>query len=107
MCNEFIAERESYNIEETLLETRKKHIKTYLKRSQVLPRTLYNPKLKELYEEMYKNMVKVQDLNNGELACFNHKTLADTWATCTVFIDALYSDIDYNDAEKMPMLAYG
>eukprot|EP00965_Chrysotila_dentata_P092081 3040163-Pleurochrysis_carterae.AAC.1 len=29
------------------------------------------------------------------------------WATCTVFIDALYCDIDYNDAKQMPMLAYG
>eukprot|EP00965_Chrysotila_dentata_P183296 6052813-Pleurochrysis_carterae.AAC.1 len=52
-------------------------------------------------------MVAEQGLNNGQLACFNDKTLADTWATCTVFIDVLYRDIDYNDAEKMPMLAYG
>eukprot|EP00965_Chrysotila_dentata_P011184 363738-Pleurochrysis_carterae.AAC.1 len=27
--------------------------------------------------------------------------------TCIIFIDALYRDIDYNDAEQMPMLAYG
>eukprot|EP00965_Chrysotila_dentata_P070923 2343891-Pleurochrysis_carterae.AAC.1 len=48
-----------------------------------------------------------EQLNNGQLACFDNKTLALTWATCTVFIDALYRDIDCNDAKKMPMLAYG
>eukprot|EP00965_Chrysotila_dentata_P258604 6213284-Pleurochrysis_carterae.AAC.1 len=45
--------------------------------------------------------------NNGQSACFDDKTLAETWMTCTVFIDALYRDIDYIDAEQMPMLAYG
>eukprot|EP00965_Chrysotila_dentata_P186160 6146800-Pleurochrysis_carterae.AAC.1 len=52
-------------------------------------------------------MVAEQGLNNGQSACFDAKTLARTWATCTVSIDALYRDIDCNDAEKMPMLAYG
>eukprot|EP00965_Chrysotila_dentata_P077468 2557320-Pleurochrysis_carterae.AAC.1 len=88
MCNEFIAERESYPIPEDLLESRRKHVKMYLKRSQLLPKTLYNPKLKALYEDMYDKMVAEQRLNNGQLACFNDKTLAETWATCTVFIDA-------------------
>eukprot|EP00965_Chrysotila_dentata_P262600 6214620-Pleurochrysis_carterae.AAC.1 len=78
----------------------------YLRRFQPLPKTLYNPKFKELYEEMYNNMVAEQRLNNGQLACFDDKTLAETWVTCAVLIDALYGDIDYNDAEQMPMLAY-
>eukprot|EP00965_Chrysotila_dentata_P116637 3855508-Pleurochrysis_carterae.AAC.1 len=57
MCSEFIAERDSYAIEETLLDTRRKHVKMYLRRSIGLPKTRYNPTLKELYEEMYNKMV--------------------------------------------------
>eukprot|EP00965_Chrysotila_dentata_P248626 6208441-Pleurochrysis_carterae.AAC.2 len=46
-------------------------------------------------------MVAEQRRSNGHLACFDDKTLAETWVTCTVFIDALYRDIDYNDTEQM------
>eukprot|EP00965_Chrysotila_dentata_P184525 6091460-Pleurochrysis_carterae.AAC.1 len=74
----FIAERESYSISESLLETRNKDIKTCLRRFQPPPRTLYNPELKESYEEMYNKMVPEQHLNNGQLACFDDKTLAET-----------------------------
>eukprot|EP00965_Chrysotila_dentata_P028678 953187-Pleurochrysis_carterae.AAC.1 len=52
-------------------------------------------------------MVAEQLLNNGQLACFDDKSLAETWVTRTVFIDALYRDIDCDDAEQMPILAYG
>eukprot|EP00965_Chrysotila_dentata_P262699 6214647-Pleurochrysis_carterae.AAC.2 len=107
MCNEFIAERESYSISESLLDARRKHVKTYLRRFQPPPKTLYNLKLKELHENMYNKMGAEQRFNNGQLACFDDKTLAETWVACTVFIDALYRDIDYNDAEQMAMLACG
>eukprot|EP00965_Chrysotila_dentata_P044727 1486921-Pleurochrysis_carterae.AAC.1 len=56
---------------------------------------------------MYNNMVAEQRRNNGQFAHFDDTTLAETWVTCTIFIDALYVDIDFNDAEQMPMLAYG
>eukprot|EP00965_Chrysotila_dentata_P012333 405499-Pleurochrysis_carterae.AAC.1 len=88
MCNEFIAERVSYSIPESLLETRRKHVKMYLRRFQPFPKTLYNPKLKEMYEDMYNKMVAEQRLNNRQLACFDESTLADTWVTCTVCIEA-------------------
>eukprot|EP00965_Chrysotila_dentata_P137492 4547792-Pleurochrysis_carterae.AAC.1 len=61
----------------------------YLRRFQPLPKTLYNPKLKEIYEELYHKTVAEQRLNNGQLVCFDDKTLAETWVACTVFIDAL------------------
>eukprot|EP00965_Chrysotila_dentata_P219514 6191193-Pleurochrysis_carterae.AAC.2 len=71
VCNEFIAERESYPMPKSLLDVRCKHVKMYLRRFQPLPKTLYNSKLKELYEEMYNKMVAEQHLNNGQWACFD------------------------------------
>eukprot|EP00965_Chrysotila_dentata_P134600 4452198-Pleurochrysis_carterae.AAC.1 len=68
VCNEFIAERHSCPIPESLFDARRKHVKMYLRRFQPLPKTLYNPELKKLYKEMYNKMVAEQRLYNGQLA---------------------------------------
>eukprot|EP00965_Chrysotila_dentata_P010166 330631-Pleurochrysis_carterae.AAC.1 len=38
---------------------------------------------------MYNMVVAEQRLNNGQLARFDDKAVAETWVTCTVFIDDL------------------